>query len=404
MVANSKIRTCNFHEIQPERDVTADNFAKGQININWTMDSSAYFNPYHSYIKFRFQLSGEDGALLITGDNIAMSMFMMDNLFQSIRLRLNDKVISEITDYVPQVAALNKRMKISKERLDNYYAKTEFSQSSQDARKTVALTRKYWEIIWKPPIGFFDIDEYIPGAGGLWNLELTPHPNPTYKKMAIESTGADKTEGVSGQYLFIVQSMNMYLMQGIGEPVRSKSIGWEIQETRCQSQNLTTNSLHQKTFQVHPKTRELTLAFQQIGAGIADSRYAATKFIAQGDEQKLQRFWINYNGKQLPSPIPDPQYGGTGAELYDYLTQRYVETLKYSNYLESPETFDEWLARGPYYHFSGWDPDDQGIRAYVSQQFSAAFTTGVNVLLFDHFYKKITISIEGSQITNVSCV
>lgn len=168
---------------------------------------------------------------------------------------------------------------------------------------------KTFELIWKPCLGLFDIDGFLPSMNGLYNLRLTPHPEGVYQKFAIESMGEDKTSGSSNDFIFSIVSIHMYILKGIGTPIVNKSLTLDVKEIRCQSQNLTTSSVHQKTFQVHPRTNALTLAFQKTGAGHTATQFSAAKFkcgdsdITNADELKLTRFWVRYGGKQLPTPI-----------------------------------------------------------------------------------------------------
>lgn len=402
-----------FQEIQPERDVSGDNFSKGQINFNWTMDSSGYFNPYKTFIKIRFKLfrraSSADENLEVSG-NMAVNMFLADNLFQSVKMNINNICVSETNDYVPQVASLRRRMYESEEHMNNYLASTNYSQASVTDRLDVTASRRFFECIWRPGLGFFDIDEYIPCCQGLFNLQLTPQPNVIFQRSAIESNRSTSATPVfdenavatgAGTYIFKIESMNMYIMKGIGTPFTDKTLNLQFRDIRCQSQNLTTNSLHQKTFQVSPRTKELTLAYQFSGASISDNRFSASKFTCNGDDElKLRRFWINYDGKQLPSPIPDTDYE-TG--VTDYFTQRYNETLMYTNSLNSPEPYEKWLLRGIYFHFSGYDGENKEDRVFVSSQFDTFDDNSVkpNVLLFDHYIKNVDVHINNHRIENV---
>ena len=85
------MKSSYYQEIQPERDVSGSNFSKGQINFNWTMDSSAYFNPFKSFLKIRFKLYkrvGSNDVSLTQDDGIGINMFLADCLFQQLKMTL----------------------------------------------------------------------------------------------------------------------------------------------------------------------------------------------------------------------------------------------------------------------------------------------------------------------------
>lgn len=444
----------NYIELQTERDISGTSFPLGNINFNWTMDNRGYFNPYKTYIKIKCSLSDQISQQIEKADGIAPSMFLADNLFQAMKLQLNNQCLSEIGDYVPQISALKNRMYKSNTDLEDLTANTNFSQSTFTERQAQVIadgltlgdinnfsppvhananattraelitdiqtlgkpTRRVqsFEIIFKPPLGFFDIDGFIPCSQGLFNLELTPFPEGIYQTYAIQTNIGKRTPAT--HYKFQVDSMSMYILKGVGPSIVNKSISLKCNEIRCQSQNLTTPSLHQKTFQIHPKTNALTIAYQNSGAG-NDNRYPATMFrcgnsnnLADADELKLERFYLRYGGKQLPTPIPDISFTGVDAVnnlgAKEFLLQRYYETLQYTHLntsLKNCEPFEKWLERGAYYHFAGYGSHQKEDRCYVSQKFKS-FTGNVapNLLLFDHFCKKININISNGMIKDVN--
>lgn len=515
-----------YQEISPERNVEGVNFTTGEINFNWTFDSRGYWNPYRSYIKMRIRLNKPETKIgaktyperqLSVNDRIAPSMFLFENLFQSMAISLNSIELSSISDYVPQVSALKYRMYKSDDHLNSYGSLTDFSQSdvwsrindvssdgyesrntnsktiipgfvksfanttyilADDSSKVTGVTgstsddpdfKKYlfvgdqvsfidtskvedgtglnveekntytvtaitskseivvtpkvngtftanktqvvkigyrkqsrrvqeFEIIAKPPLGFFDIDGWLPSANGIYNLRLTPHASTVFQKYCIESVGADKVPGKD--FNFQILSMNMYLMKGLGPAVIDKDMQFTIKEVRAQSQNITTNSLTQKTFQVHPQCVELSMAFQYPGAGYSDTTKPATKFLSNGDELNLERYWISFGGRQLPSPIPSLKFEPST----DFFTQRYVETLQYSggvNTKTAYEPFEKWKERGVYFHHAGYGMGYKPDRVYISTQFSKLGANKPNILLFDHYTKKIAINIKSSVLQNV---
>ena len=392
-----------FSEVQPERDISGDNFSKGEINYQFQMDSRGYWNPYRSYFKLRFKLTkGNDAAIDVA--KFVPSHILFDNLFQQQRICLDNVCLSEVNDYVPQVSSLKHRMYKSEAYLKSFGNVSNFTDSDKTKRGSQYGTNKEYEVIAKPCIGFFDIDGFIPSGGSSYCITLTPQSGNNFKKMAIQSIGTEVLPGTDADtFKFEIISMNLYIFKALGPPVKQKQFKFNIKEINCQTQNLTTSSLSQKSFSVHPRTSELTLAYQKTGAGYSNSLYPATFFTSVGnDEQKLTRFYITYGGKQLPTPIPDLSY----STAKNFMLHRYYETLIYTGGINSKleyEDFNTWLLRGPYYHFSGYGNQPKFDRVMVAQQFTGLTDTDKpNVLLFNHYLKSVVLNIVSGKLQNVS--
>lgn len=305
-------------------------------------------------------------------------------------------------------------------RLDN--VKTLAPGAATTLVNPVYLTRRKasrkledFEILFKPPMGIFDVDAFLPGAD--YVLKMQPHGSTLIKQYAVESlrnsqprtvADASSATGNTDTYEFEVVSMELYICQGeIANPSESQDVGFSFQEIRAQMQNVTSNSLLNKTFTVNDNTKSLTLAFQSENAQSNDTRRSISKFAIANDEHlNLTRFYIQYNGVQLPNPIPDLDYS-SGASLapgvVDYTAQRYYESLLYSgqNYLDSVESLQDWQL-SPYYHFK-W-PRSEGKeyteRVYVSCQFST-LTGRPNMILFDHFDRAFKLHIRNGRVQKV---
>ena len=421
------MESVHYQEVQPERDVSGDNFTKGQINFNFTMDSRGYWNPYKTYFRFRIKMTKDGTEQLDDASNAAPSQFLCDNFFQQIQVYLNNRCISEIGDFVPQVAALKNRLYRTDEDMVKSLSVTNMSSPNWYDRQAMVVNTtggrtvhkdfdgrttnsafnnvavpgyKIIECIWKPPLGLFDFNGYLPSAGGMWNFRFTPQPSAILNKYAFEAKPDTDIQSTN----ISIETLQCYVLKGIGPALTNKSYSMSVKEIRCQTQNLTTPNNTQKTFQVHPRTEALTIAYQHPQAGV-DQLHAATKFTSNGSERNLTRFYLKFGGKQLPTPIPDMKLTDTEENF----VQRYTESIQYSKLdtiVFSPEPFQKWLARGPYYHFAGYGNfEKESDRCYVSQQFSAFNPVGApvnpNVLLFDHFTKKINISISNSQLNSV---
>lgn len=264
------------------------------------------------------------------------------------------------------------------------------------------------ELVWQPPLGFFDKQHAIP-PGGTWTIEFDPQNVSSYKKGAVQScrtaleqlsNRANKpADFLKGDFDFVVDQMYLYLYTVDANRFDNGDYFLDIQNVRCQleSMPIDSTSLTQKNFEVPGKTNALTLAFQDIQAGVSTlfSRslfkirpglpVATGGFAAPtGQEQNLTRFYINYNNMQKPSPDFDGKYttslGSTLLKQTNNLTQRWADTLLQAGAYHTEggaESLKDWLNRGMYFHFL-WPKDavENNTRVNINYQFSQVFTPG----------------------------
>ncbi len=520
--SNQGIAKMSYDQHPPTRDVTNGNFANGAIHFRWQNSGQSWWLPNRSYLRLRFQLTKADGVTPLTlSDGIAPNMGLCASLFQSAEFRINDKTISRISDFMPQVDALETRLTKSRSWLNgvgsavNFWKDTfkvrqsdvvsdagtatvsqnttERATLGYDVAATVGIaadtgvltfavgagaalpvlntvwaagdeieiecggnigTVRYhvsalpataqtlqlnnlstivfgaavvpfrrirssligndvgarkaceFEVTWTPPLSIFKIGHAMPS--GKYELILNPQTSSVYQKAAIESTIADKTAGAGGDFKFNVSSLYMYV--NTVEGPRSDDITYllDLEQTRCQSDKIDNVSFQQKNWDVSPSTYALSVAYQDLRAG-SNSLCSVSKFksynsaITTDSETKLNRFFINYAGSNLPSPDADPDFTPTR----DYTVQRYVESQMYSGaYYNSgsPESIQEFHNRGSYYYFS-WPRDgtDRSTRVSVHQQFSGLPDDVVNmrVLLFDHSKQVARVRIQDGRVVDV---
>lgn len=273
------------------------------------------------------------------------------------------------------------------------------------------------EIIWQPPMGFFSLSHAIlPGAKTLF--ELNPSNISQFKADAIQSFAASRVavkplqaNNLVGDFDFSVDRFEFYMYQLDGPRADDEDYYLDIMNTRVQIENMPTSavSLQQKNFDVNGRTTALTLAFQDQEEG-SNTLFSRSQFKIRtaapaaiggegspgGQDLLLRRMYITYGNKQKPQPDFDGQFvtvqGDSLVNQTNFLVQRYIDTaLQQGSYgLEgATETYEEWLKRGPYYHFQ-WPQDAtaQHTRVNVSYQFARTFEpadSAHKMLLFSHW-------------------
>lgn len=263
------------------------------------------------------------------------------------------------------------------------------------------------ELIWQPPLSVFKLPHALPA--GKYEMILTPQTTAVYQKRAIESFLGDLTAPLNFQ--FIVDDMYLYLSTVEGPAVDTLSYFLSLDETRCQTEAVdNSQSLQQKNFDVSPAAYALSVAWQH--QNLQDTRNSASKFrfaAPAGDpaatpsgELNLQRFYLQYNGENKPSPDADPNFASPNA----FINSRYAETMLYSGtYFDSGggESLDDWIKRGLYMYYSyPKDGLSESTRVNVNYQFRAApGANAANVLLFDHYKKMVLVSIVNGRVVDV---
>jgi hypothetical protein len=136
----NKVDYSYYNQVNPESDLQGSAFTRGQINFKWNNEGHTRLNPSRSYFRVRINLSNatNTGPILDT-QNIAPNMWLVDNMFQQMRMRINGTVVSSCDDYVPQIAALNRRIISSKSRLDTLGKSLDLSHANFYDRQNVIL-------------------------------------------------------------------------------------------------------------------------------------------------------------------------------------------------------------------------------------------------------------------------
>lgn len=506
----------NFHQLSPSRDITLNNFPNGNISIKWELSGTSWWLPMKSYIRLRCRMSKGNGDPLTVSDGVAPTMNLANSLFNSVEVRLQDKTISKINDYVAQCDTLTQRLTKSKAWLDSVgqsaqlwsadfnerrnvvcsdaesaagYSKTRdelgfgpqatlaivaatgvltfapnggigipdcrnvfpggsyirFSEaagsfaagtvarvlastattlsldikpSNDVGAVTSAFERFYpapvsqttvrgkareFELTFQPPLSIFRLGHALPV--GQYELILTPSQN--YQRLAFESL-VEKTPGNGANDVkFEILDMQFLCYQMEAERVGDLTYNLDLEEVVAMTDKIASASFIQNSFDVPPSVYGLTVAYQDIGIG-ASSLTSASRFVERdGNERRLNRFFMQYSDQKYP--YIDSDAIEDQPNFIDYFTQRYSESIIQSGtYFLSggAETLTDWRTRGNFYYWPVFkDATDRSTRVSISQSFQPGTNVdNLRILLFAHYRQLVTITIRGGRVVDMKSV
>lgn len=134
---NLGISRSQYDQTAPTREVTGANFPNGSISFKWdNLGGTKHWLPSRSYIRLRLQIkNGAGTAQLRQTDNIAPAMDLCSTLFQSCEFRIQDKTVARVSDFVPQIDALETRLNKSSSWLKGIGKSSNFWDSSFKLRQ-----------------------------------------------------------------------------------------------------------------------------------------------------------------------------------------------------------------------------------------------------------------------------
>ncbi len=262
-----------------------------------------------------------------------------------------------------------------------------------------------FEIVFKPPMGVWHKSRWMPAHD--MSLNLYPHPDGSWQKNSIESLASQINKAHNTDFTLEIQDMIMYVAV-LDEKHPDGKFSCEYDDMRCQLTNITTTSNVDYHFVVDRDAYAFTVALQDENCE-NDTRRSCTKFkIREDQELKLQRYYIDYNGRILPNPYPN--ISKTSSK--DFLTQRYYESIFYSeaNANYDVESLDDWRNAGMYFTHQFGKSRTQTEKVTVSTLFEDGAFGSVaggdlhrpNLLLFDHFKRNFSMMVSGGKVREIT--
>ena len=269
------------------------------------------------------------------------------------------------------------------------------------------VAKKDFEVCWQPPLSVFGLDTALPS--GDYYLLLQPQPANMLLSMAVQCAGSSSALIDANKLRFEVEHCALFLHNIEGTRNPDGPYYLDLDQCRMQTTELTTSSYSQKTFDVSPSVRALTIAYQDNRVESIDECLRLKPDVFKvGDrlELSLNRLLVDYATQQKPQPDGQPEY--TVSKHRDYTTQLYYNSLIQAGQawnIGGSETLEEWQAKGPYYHFE-WERDgqDRSQRVRVYNGFDTArgsIHIHGRILLFEHIKSVATIMIQDGKVRDV---
>jgi hypothetical protein len=286
----------------------------------------------------------------------------------------------------------------------NKWSRTRITGSS--ARRVSSF-----ECCWQPPLSIFDYDAALPC--GKYELSMLPFSDAQLQMHAIESIGANTK--TAADFHFEVSEVYLVIEELEGPNCTDMKYLLDLSQLRVQENTFAVSSFGQKTFDVSPGTRALTIAYQD-GRISSDTRISASKFKVYDDVVPvdaatntaadfgltLERQYVSYAGHNYPPQDSQPEFKTN----VDRTTQRYVESLMQSNAYHDTgggETIEDFHSAGSYYLQKIYkDKSDGATRAVVYSGFSNQTKhNNARTLLFDEHGIVVAVNISNGQIKEV---
>ena len=280
-----------------------------------------------------------------------------------------------------------------------------------DAPCNIARGNNEIELLWKPPLSFFDYEGALPMCCK-YELELVPHTRDSLKRRIIQSVFADKTPAVD--FDVDIEQVYLYLAEVKGPAVDDATFYLDMKECNIQTEKIDNmGALAQKNFDVSPSTKALTVFYQDeranAGTQVSDSLFKVYNAAITNaglrdvsEELKLTRWYLQYAGTKYPQVDFDPSFGAGR----DRFSQLWLETQcatggKYDT--GGAETIDDWLDRGPYLHIkTPKGPTDRSTRVSVHNAFDGTVdTTHMRVMLASHFSVVYEVQVADGRVKQV---
>jgi hypothetical protein len=256
--------------------------------------------------------------------------------------------------------------------------------------------------MWKPPLGIFDLDTPLPAG----DYRIALNPSQDYKSAGIETLLGDQTNPAPVSFYNLkITDVRFYLAtvkQSVPQSLTSTIFECEVQSKPASTASSTLN------FTIPSSTRAITVWVQSDDNG-KNTLIPPSKFVCfpNGDnihpERGIESLQLTYSNMTKPSVRWASAYDKTTG--VNQLQQRYRDTYDHAGMLNNSggiERFEEYIERGPIYHFS-WNrsSEDRSTELQISTTFQNALGPGVSLYICSWYSRALAIDSVAGQIRDV---
>ena len=261
-------------------------------------------------------------------------------------------------------------------------------------------TNKFF-VIWQPPLGIFDLSEALPSG----DYRIALNPSQDYKSAGIETLLGSKTSPTAiVNYDFKVNSLAFYLCTV--KMTVPKSLSVAIWEHQVQSKNFRQNQTLNFTVPASSKAFSVWVASDDNGKNTLIPPSMFKVFPTGGVDDphlRLDSLQLTYSNMSKPSVRWSSDYDKSNG--VDKMQQRYYDTFNNAGMLSNSggvERYEEYLARGPVYHFSfERDSNDRSTELQLSASYKSDLGDGVSLYVCSWYTRALEIDSQGGMIREV---
>jgi hypothetical protein len=194
--ANQGTSNIKYEQKTVDRTVTGTSFSNGAMNIRWSTTGQKWWIPSRTYMRMRCRLTKNNGTQLDLSDQISPNYGLMSNLFQSGEFQINNKVVSRVGNFMPQIDSLDTRLSKSRSWMKSVGVATNWWDANHAAR-TAQVSSDGVEMKNTPPTQVADQTRLALGYDALTRLTYTAA---TSRLVFDANGGADPTALVAANF------------------------------------------------------------------------------------------------------------------------------------------------------------------------------------------------------------